>query len=181
MTPTELIPSIKAIAAITAREAGLKPAELQSDDRHKVIVRARHLAMWIAHHVTKASFAMVGRHIGNRDHATVINAIRRTEERLRDEPEWRNLRDRVLAKVEALKASPPAPRMIVLPVSSATVATLAVRAAQRRPRISSLVEPTPQDVAYRVRMARSYPERFRGAGLALQASSEGGAKRGDAA
>jgi chromosomal replication initiator protein len=43
------------------------------------------LAMYLARKHTRAAFGEIGRHFGDRNHSTVIAAIRRVESWLRDE------------------------------------------------------------------------------------------------
>lgn len=68
-----------------ARKHRLRPDELRGPRREKEIVVARHEAMWRCRGETGASTAQMGRFFGNRDHSTVVNAIKRHEERMAKE------------------------------------------------------------------------------------------------
>lgn len=63
--------------------------EIISLRRDKLACRARHIAMYLCKALTGASLPMIGRHFGDRDHTTVINAIQRVELRLELEREGR--------------------------------------------------------------------------------------------
>ncbi|MBA3879361.1 MAG: chromosomal replication initiator protein DnaA [Sphingobium sp.] len=61
----------------------LKPIELISARRARVVARPRQIAMYLAKRLTTRSLPEIGRKFGGRDHSTVIHAVRRIEE-LRD-------------------------------------------------------------------------------------------------
>ncbi|RIA36746.1 chromosomal replication initiator protein DnaA [Hephaestia caeni] len=68
--------------AVSAHFA-LKPLELISARRARVVARPRQIAMYLAKRLTTRSLPEIGRKFGGRDHSTVIHAVRRIEE-LRD-------------------------------------------------------------------------------------------------
>jgi chromosomal replication initiator protein len=45
------------------------------------------MAIFIAHEMTNLSLSKIGKHFGNRDHSTVLHAIKRIKERIEKEPE----------------------------------------------------------------------------------------------
>ncbi len=61
----------------------IKPIELVSARRARVVARPRQIAMYLAKRLTTRSLPEIGRKFGGRDHSTVIHAVRRIEE-LRD-------------------------------------------------------------------------------------------------
>lgn len=58
----------------------LKPIELVSARRARVVARPRQIAMYLAKRLTTRSLPEIGRKFGGRDHSTVIHAVRRIEE-----------------------------------------------------------------------------------------------------
>ncbi len=58
----------------------VKQIELISERRAVAIARPRQIAMYIAKKMTTRSLPEIGRKFGNRDHSTVIHAVRRIEE-----------------------------------------------------------------------------------------------------
>lgn len=58
---------------------GLGEGELQSRRRDRAVSHPRMLAMWLARRYTRAPLSEIGRHFGNRSHATVISAHKRVE------------------------------------------------------------------------------------------------------
>ncbi len=67
----------------------LTERELCSKDRHKSIAFARHVAMYLCKQRLKASFPELGRAFGNRDHTTVMSAVRKVEALRESDPEVR--------------------------------------------------------------------------------------------
>jgi chromosomal replication initiator protein len=57
----------------------LTNAELLSKDRHKSVAFARQVAMYLCRQRIRSSFPELGRAFGNRDHTTVMSAVRRVE------------------------------------------------------------------------------------------------------
>lgn len=55
-------------------------SDLLSKDRHKSVAFARQVAMYLCRQRLKCSFPELGRAFGNRDHTTVMSAVRRVEE-----------------------------------------------------------------------------------------------------
>jgi chromosomal replication initiation ATPase DnaA len=75
-----------------------------SPRRHKAIVRARMVAMWLARKHTRRSMPEIGRTMGGRDHTTILHGIRRIDELL---PNDERLRADVTAIRVALEIEAP--------------------------------------------------------------------------
>ncbi|MCL2777675.1 MAG: chromosomal replication initiator protein DnaA [Polyangiaceae bacterium] len=67
------------IQRIVCHHFKLRSGDLLSKDRHKSIAFARHVAMYLCKHRLKCSFPELGRAFGNRDHTTVMNAVRKVD------------------------------------------------------------------------------------------------------
>lgn len=62
----------------SAAEVYRIPADyILADRRAKDVVNARHVAMYVAYVLTFSSTTMIGRAFGNRDHTTVLHAVRK--------------------------------------------------------------------------------------------------------
>ena len=72
--------TIEEIQRRVAAHYNINPAELSSSRRAQVVVRPRHVAMYLAKQLTSRSLPEIGRKFGKRDHTTVMYAIRRIEE-----------------------------------------------------------------------------------------------------
>ena len=78
---------ISDIQRATSKHFGLKPIEMVSARRSRDVARPRQVAMYLARELTPHSLPMIGRLFGNRDHTTVMHAIREIERRIETEPE----------------------------------------------------------------------------------------------
>ena len=71
--------SVEDIQRVVCHHFKLRSTDLLSKDRHKSIAFARHVAMYLCKQRLKCSFPELGRAFGNRDHTTVISAVRKVE------------------------------------------------------------------------------------------------------
>jgi chromosomal replication initiator protein len=53
--------------------------EMRAARRSKSVVHARHIAMYLARELTPKSYPEIGRMFGDRDHTTVMHAVKRVE------------------------------------------------------------------------------------------------------
>jgi chromosomal replication initiator protein len=63
--------------------------QLRSDKRHAQLVRARHIAMFLCKDLTEHSLGEIGGFYGNRDHSTVLHAVRKVGKDLKKDEEMR--------------------------------------------------------------------------------------------
>jgi chromosomal replication initiator protein len=71
--------SVEDIQRIVCHHFKLRSGDLLSKDRHKSIAFARHVAMYLCKQRLKCSFPELGRAFGNRDHTTVMSAVRKVD------------------------------------------------------------------------------------------------------
>jgi Bacterial dnaA protein helix-turn-helix len=89
--PVELVkPVVKrhpmeVVQRAVAAAYGLERAELLGPRRTKKFVRPRQIAMFICSKLLPVSLPQIGRRFGDRDHTTVLHAIRKIEELRRDD------------------------------------------------------------------------------------------------
>jgi chromosomal replication initiator protein len=77
------------IQRVVCHHFKLRTSDLLSKDRHKSIAFARHVAMYLCKQRIKCSFPELGRAFGNRDHTTVMSAVRKVEALRTSDPEVR--------------------------------------------------------------------------------------------
>jgi chromosomal replication initiator protein len=77
------------IVDAAAQEFGVDRGELLSSDRRRAVTDARQVAMYLARELTAHSFSEIGRGIGDRDHTTAINAVKRIKAGLLADPALR--------------------------------------------------------------------------------------------
>jgi len=68
-----------------AAHFGIALADMRSSRRARAVARPRQVAMYLARHLTEHSLPELGRYFGNRDHTTVMLAIRRVEQLCRED------------------------------------------------------------------------------------------------
>jgi chromosomal replication initiator protein len=98
--------SIRAIQDTVAQAAGVSREELLSPSRIPKIAKARQLAMYLARDLTSLSLAQIAREF-NRDHSTVLHAIRSVSGRLEPGSETSTAINRIRASLGTM-ASPDA-------------------------------------------------------------------------
>jgi chromosomal replication initiation ATPase DnaA len=65
--------------------------------RAERVCRARFAIAWVAREAFGISSVVIGRALGDRDHATILNAQRRAEEWRAEDEDYRDVTDRLLA------------------------------------------------------------------------------------
>jgi chromosomal replication initiator protein len=96
----------QAIQRVVATYFNVTPASLTGPSRAAVPLRARQIAIYLCRELTDLSLPQIGREFGGRDHATVLNSIRRVEQRRADgdqqtERALRQLRDDIHSQLDA--------------------------------------------------------------------------------
>lgn len=81
---------IEDILRIISRHFGVSKGDLLSQRRHRSVVWPRQIGMYLAKQLTARSLPEIGRRFGNRDHTTVLHAIRKIEGELADNPRLRD-------------------------------------------------------------------------------------------
>ena len=73
---------IEDILRIVSRHYGVSRNDLLSPRRQRSVVRPRQIGMYLAKQLTSRSLPEIGRRFGNRDHTTVLHAIRKISDEL---------------------------------------------------------------------------------------------------
>ena len=81
---------IEDILRIISRHFGVSKHDLLSQRRHRSVVWPRQIGMYLAKQLTARSLPEIGRRFGNRDHTTVLHAIRKIEGQITDNPRLRD-------------------------------------------------------------------------------------------
>jgi chromosomal replication initiator protein len=87
--PREVI-TVDAVIKAVASYYGLKPSDIKSERRHKSVATPRAVAMYLARHHTKDSYPDLARAFGGKHHTTVISAVQKIVERLKDDASLRS-------------------------------------------------------------------------------------------
>jgi chromosomal replication initiator protein len=87
---------VEDILRIVSRHFGVSKQDILSQRRHRSVVRPRQIGMYLAKHLTSRSLPEIGRRFGDRDHTTVLHAIRKIDKEVGENP-------RLKDEVEELK------------------------------------------------------------------------------
>jgi chromosomal replication initiator protein len=87
--PRAQMMSVEDIQRAVCHHFHLRSVDLTSKDRHKSVAFARHVAMYLCKQRLKCSFPEIGRAFGNRDHTTVMSAVRKIEAQRDSDPQVR--------------------------------------------------------------------------------------------
>lgn len=73
-----------------AKHYALTISDLSSKSRKQHMVLGRQMAMFICHELSSLSLSKIGKHFGNRDHSTVLHAIKKIKEKHLESIEIKN-------------------------------------------------------------------------------------------
>lgn len=85
------MPSGAACIRVVCETINVSEVDIVSHRRDARTCRARHLACYLMRVHTPLSLPMIGRRIGDRDHACVLRGIRRVEQRMQADVSFRGL------------------------------------------------------------------------------------------
>jgi len=71
--------TVEMIQKTVAEYFDLKTADLKSEKRHKNLVNARQIAIWLCRDMTKASYPDIGLKFGGKDHSTIIHSFKKID------------------------------------------------------------------------------------------------------
>jgi chromosomal replication initiation ATPase DnaA len=93
--------SLDLVAAACERAFGVSAEEIVGRSREKYIAQARHAFIWTLRQATPWSMPAIAARVGQRDHSTILNSLKKAEARRRHDLHFRLLTD---AMVEAVRA-----------------------------------------------------------------------------
>ncbi len=109
------VPTVIAIKATVARDAGLPIFRMTDHCRKRTFSRPRQIAMYLACELTWHSYPAIARMFGGRDHTTILHAHRVVRERMEADPEI-EMRVNRLARIlleQATERAPVAPVVVL--------------------------------------------------------------------
>lgn len=76
---------LETILKLVAKHYGTTTQEIRSKKRHQEIAQIRQIALYLMKKLTLNSLQVIGKYIGGRDHSTVIHAIAKVEQQLKND------------------------------------------------------------------------------------------------
>lgn len=98
LDPSMPVGPIAMIVRDASSSLGLQPQEVIGTRRHMLLIRARFAVAWAASEGLAASLGEIGLGMGDRDHTTILNALRRARRLRETDDDFRKLTDWLLAK-----------------------------------------------------------------------------------
>ena len=89
------------IVEATVSMFGFPESELTGKRRHRALVTARQISMYVCRELTDLSYPAIAREFGNRDHTTVIHAVDKISRQL---AERREIYDQVTVLIQEIKS-----------------------------------------------------------------------------
>lgn len=77
--PRDFFPNVKEVSQIVANYYGIGRSAMITARRDVKYCRPRQVAMYLCHILTPRSYPQIGRGLGNRDHTTIINGVRKIQ------------------------------------------------------------------------------------------------------
>jgi chromosomal replication initiator protein len=93
---------VEEIQQHVAGSFGISRAELVGSSREATPLRARQVAILLTREASGLSLPQIGRLYGGRDHSTVLNALRRVEARIAEDPKLAERVDRLRGEIHSL-------------------------------------------------------------------------------
>ncbi|GAB4248120.1 MAG: chromosomal replication initiator protein DnaA [Thermoleophilia bacterium] len=93
--------TIEMILNVVAGRMQVSVAEIKGDRRSRNVVRARHVAMYLARELTDASLPKIGERLGGRDHTTVIHGVNRVAELMKKDRQLYDLIQQLTAEIKS--------------------------------------------------------------------------------
>lgn len=103
--PKREFPEVAKIRKVVADHYGFGVNELVSPRRFGDLTHARHVAFYLCKTLTEQSFPAIGRLFGDRDHTTILVAVRKMTARLKTDEHLRQTIDALAAKIKGDPAS----------------------------------------------------------------------------
>lgn len=81
-------PTIRSILEAVSQRYEIPVSDIVSRRRTQNVARPRQIAMYLARHLTPRSLPEIGRHIGQRDHTTILSGLRKIDRLRAANPEF---------------------------------------------------------------------------------------------
>ncbi|MBO5681558.1 MAG: chromosomal replication initiator protein DnaA, partial [Lentisphaeria bacterium] len=98
---SDILPSSDVIIREVCKFYGIEDHALRGQSRVKDTATARQIAMYLIRSQTTLSLNDIGREFGNRDHTTVLHAINRVEERMKNDADLTEIIKDIKANINA--------------------------------------------------------------------------------
>jgi chromosomal replication initiator protein len=99
--PKEELISIDTIQKVVASFYNIKISDLKVKRKSKGYLIPRQIAMYLSRKLTNASLLEIGDKFGGKDHSTVIHSIKKVEERVSNEPPFKEIVENLHSRIKS--------------------------------------------------------------------------------
>lgn len=93
--------TVEEIIRVVSTFFNVRPQDIKSHRRHKQVTTPRQIAMYLCRKHLKLSYPDIGVHFGGKDHSTVISSVRKIEQKLGREIDFKNLIDSIETRLSS--------------------------------------------------------------------------------
>lgn len=90
------------IVKTVSEHLNISPDDIRSKKRSQDIATARQIVMYLCRQHTVLSLQTIGDAVGGKDHATVMNGIKRVDNRIKEDASFKSLIDTIVKKMSAV-------------------------------------------------------------------------------
>lgn len=87
------------IIKTVSEHMGISEDDIRSKRRSQDIATARQIVMYLCRELTVLALKSIGNAVGGKDHATVLNGIKRIEEKMVEDPSFKSTIDTIIKKI----------------------------------------------------------------------------------
>lgn len=109
------VPTVHQVAMTAAQLAYIPPRELLGPGRTDRLARVRFAVAWVARKHHGRSYPEIGRGLGNRDHTSMMNAVKRAEELIQTDPSFYALCETLAKRRRCLTVEHATPPIVATP------------------------------------------------------------------
>lgn len=99
--PKEDLISIDLVQKVVSGFFNIKISDLKVKRKYKGYVVPRQVAMYLSRKMTNASLLEIGDKFGGKDHSTVLHSIKKVEEKMAQDPSFRDMMDNLHSRIKS--------------------------------------------------------------------------------
>ena len=95
--------SVQNIMKIVALNYQISVEEMKSSKRQQKFVNPRHIALYICHELTEYTYTELGNEFGGRDHSSIMHAVEKVEEKVKTDPNFKQIISLLIKEIKENK------------------------------------------------------------------------------
>lgn len=100
---TQVVITPEYIISTVSEHLGISAEDILSKKRSQDIANARQIVMYLCRNYTVLSLKSVGNALGGKDHTTIINGVKRVEQKIKNDPQFKSSLDAIIKKMNIEK------------------------------------------------------------------------------